>query len=50
MLRLTSICGLGQIAPAPIQSVMKHFPEMMREHLEDRHVPRRGSALEVRDE
>lgn len=35
-LRLTSICGLGQIAPAPIQSVMKHFPEIMREHLEER--------------
>jgi NADH:ubiquinone oxidoreductase subunit F (NADH-binding) len=26
---LTSICGLGQIAPAPIQSVLKHFrPEV----------------------
>jgi len=26
---LTSICGLGQIAPAPIQSVLKHFrPEI----------------------
>jgi len=36
VLRLTSICGLGQIAPAPIQSVMKHFPEMMKEHLEER--------------
>ena len=36
VLQLASICGLGQIAPAPIQSVMKHFPEMMREHLEDR--------------
>jgi NADH:ubiquinone oxidoreductase subunit F (NADH-binding)/NADH:ubiquinone oxidoreductase subunit E len=36
-LRLTSICGLGQIAPAPIQSVMKHFPELMREHLEQRY-------------
>jgi NADH:ubiquinone oxidoreductase subunit F (NADH-binding)/NADH:ubiquinone oxidoreductase subunit E len=35
-LRLTSICGLGQIAPAPIQSVMKHFPDTMREHLEQR--------------
>src|SRR3977135_3574183 len=22
---LTSICGLGQIVPAPIQSVLKHF-------------------------
>jgi NADH:ubiquinone oxidoreductase subunit F (NADH-binding)/NADH:ubiquinone oxidoreductase subunit E len=37
VLRQASLCGLGQIAPAPIQSVMKHFPEMMREHLEDRH-------------
>jgi NADH:ubiquinone oxidoreductase subunit F (NADH-binding)/NADH:ubiquinone oxidoreductase subunit E len=36
-LRLTSICGLGQIAPAPIQSVMKHFPETMQEHLEQRY-------------
>jgi NADH:ubiquinone oxidoreductase subunit F (NADH-binding) len=36
VLQLTSLCGLGQIAPAPIQSVMKHFPEVMREHLEDR--------------
>ena len=23
----TSICGLGQAAPNPIQSVIKHFPE-----------------------
>jgi NADH:ubiquinone oxidoreductase subunit F (NADH-binding)/NADH:ubiquinone oxidoreductase subunit E len=37
VLRLTSICGLGQIAPVPIQSVLKHFPEIAREHLEDRH-------------
>jgi NADH:ubiquinone oxidoreductase subunit F (NADH-binding)/(2Fe-2S) ferredoxin len=37
VLRLTSICGLGQIAPAPIESVIKHFPDLMREHLEDRH-------------
>jgi NADH:ubiquinone oxidoreductase subunit F (NADH-binding)/NADH:ubiquinone oxidoreductase subunit E len=36
VLRATSICGLGQIAPAPIQSVMKHFPDVMKEHLEDR--------------
>ena len=37
VLRMTSICGLGQIAPAPIQSVVKNFPELMKEHLEDRH-------------
>jgi NADH:ubiquinone oxidoreductase subunit F (NADH-binding)/NADH:ubiquinone oxidoreductase subunit E len=35
VLRAASLCGLGQIAPAPIQSVMKHFPELMRQHLED---------------
>ena len=33
---MASLCGLGQIAPAPIQSVMQHFPEMMKEHLEER--------------
>ena len=48
VLRLTSICGLGQIAPAPIQSVTKHFPEVMREHLEDR-VCRAGVCFGGRD-
>lgn len=48
VLRLTSICGLGQIAPAPIQSVTKHFPELMREHLEDR-VCRAGICFGGRD-
>jgi NADH:ubiquinone oxidoreductase subunit F (NADH-binding)/NADH:ubiquinone oxidoreductase subunit E len=37
VLRMASLCGLGQIAPVPIQSVMHHFPEIMKEHLEDRH-------------
>ena len=32
-LRLGSICGLGQILPAPIQSVMQHFREEVDEHL-----------------
>ncbi|HEY6348542.1 MAG TPA: NADH-ubiquinone oxidoreductase-F iron-sulfur binding region domain-containing protein [Candidatus Angelobacter sp.] len=32
-LRLGSICGLGQILPAPIQSVMQHFREQVDEHL-----------------
>jgi len=35
-LKQTSICGLGQIAPVPIQSVMKHFPDLIREHLEEK--------------
>lgn len=31
-----SICGLGQIAPVPLLSVLKHFPEQVEEHLERR--------------
>jgi len=30
---LTSICGLGQIVPAPIQSVLKHFREEVEAHV-----------------
>jgi NADH:ubiquinone oxidoreductase subunit F (NADH-binding)/NADH:ubiquinone oxidoreductase subunit E len=36
VLMKASICGLGQISPAPILSVIKHFPDIMREHLEER--------------
>jgi len=32
-LKQASICGLGQIAPVPIQSVMKHFPDIVSEHV-----------------
>ena len=32
-MRLTSICGLGQIAPAPIASVLKHFRQVIDEHI-----------------
>jgi NADH:ubiquinone oxidoreductase subunit F (NADH-binding) len=32
-LRLTSICGLGQVVPAPIASVLKHFREEVESHL-----------------
>lgn len=32
-MRMTSICGLGQIVHAPITSVMKHFPEVVEDHL-----------------
>jgi NADH:ubiquinone oxidoreductase subunit F (NADH-binding) len=32
-LRLTSICGLGQVVPAPIASVLKHFREEVDAHL-----------------
>ncbi len=30
---LTSICGLGQIVPAPVQSVLKHFREEVNAHV-----------------
>jgi NADH:ubiquinone oxidoreductase subunit F (NADH-binding)/NADH:ubiquinone oxidoreductase subunit E len=30
---LTSICGLGQIVPAPIQSVLKHFRDEIDAHV-----------------
>jgi formate dehydrogenase beta subunit len=32
-MNLTSICGLGQIAPAPIQSVLKHFRDEIDAHV-----------------
>jgi NADH:ubiquinone oxidoreductase subunit F (NADH-binding)/NADH:ubiquinone oxidoreductase subunit E len=30
---LASICGLGQIAPAPIASVIKNFPQEVEDHI-----------------
>ena len=38
-MRLTSICGLGQIAPAPLASVLKHFREVVDEHIVHRRCP-----------
>ena len=38
-LKQTSICGLGQIIPAPIQSVLKHFRQDVEEHLVNRRCP-----------
>jgi len=38
-MKLTSICGLGQIVPAPIQSVLKHFPEVVNEHVRNHRCP-----------
>ena len=38
-MRLTSICGLGQIIHAPLASVMKHFPTVIDEHLRAKHCP-----------
>jgi NADH:ubiquinone oxidoreductase subunit F (NADH-binding) len=32
-MKLTSICGLGQVVPVPIASVLKHFPEVVDEHI-----------------
>jgi NADP-reducing hydrogenase subunit HndC len=38
-LRLTSICGLGQVVPAPIASVLKHFREEVDSHILQQHCP-----------
>jgi len=38
-LRLTSICGLGQVVPAPIASVLKHFREEVEAHITRRECP-----------
>jgi len=35
-MKLTSICGLGQVVPVPIASVLKHFPDVVEEHLSHR--------------
>jgi len=35
----TSICGLGQIVPAPIQSVLKHFKGEIQAHAEKGECP-----------
>jgi NADH:ubiquinone oxidoreductase subunit F (NADH-binding)/NADH:ubiquinone oxidoreductase subunit E len=32
-LTLTSICGLGQVVPAPIRSVIRHFRDEIEEHI-----------------
>ena len=38
-LRLTSICGLGQVVPAPIASVLKHFRQEVDAHVSRRECP-----------
>ena len=38
-LRQTSICGLGQFLPAPLQSVLKHFRPDVDQHLLNRRCP-----------
>jgi NADH:ubiquinone oxidoreductase subunit F (NADH-binding)/NADH:ubiquinone oxidoreductase subunit E len=38
-MRLTSICGLGQIIHAPLDSVIRHFPAVIDEHLKAKRCP-----------
>jgi NADH:ubiquinone oxidoreductase subunit F (NADH-binding) len=47
-LRLTSICGLGQVVPAPIASVLKHFREEVDAHLSQRQCPAGVCACNAR--
>ncbi len=45
-LQLTSICGLGQVVPNPVTSVLRHFPDEVATHLRDRCCP--ASACPMR--
>jgi NADH:ubiquinone oxidoreductase subunit F (NADH-binding) len=38
-LRMTSICGLGQVVPMPIASVLKHFPDEVEAHVTEQRCP-----------
>jgi formate dehydrogenase beta subunit len=38
-MRLTSICGLGQVAPAPFISALQHFPEEIMAHVTEKRCP-----------
>jgi NADH:ubiquinone oxidoreductase subunit F (NADH-binding) len=38
-MRQASICGLGQVVPVPIASVMKHFPGVVEDHIVRRRCP-----------
>jgi NADH:ubiquinone oxidoreductase subunit F (NADH-binding) len=38
-MKLTSICGLGQIIHAPVASILKHFPTVIDAHLKARSCP-----------
>jgi NADH:ubiquinone oxidoreductase subunit F (NADH-binding) len=36
ILSYASLCGLGQMAPNPVRTLLKHFPDDVREHLAGR--------------
>ena len=38
-MRLASICGLGQVVPVPLASVLRHFPDVVDDHLLRRRCP-----------
>jgi NADH:ubiquinone oxidoreductase subunit F (NADH-binding) len=38
-MKLTSICGLGQVVPVPIASVLKYFREEVEAHVSRRECP-----------
>ncbi|MEZ4642554.1 MAG: NuoF family protein [Chloroflexota bacterium] len=39
MVRETSLCGLGQSAPNPVLSTLRHFREEYEAHIKERHCP-----------
>jgi NADH:ubiquinone oxidoreductase subunit F (NADH-binding) len=49
-LRLTSICGLGQIASKPLTSVITHFREEIDDHFVRRRCPAGVCPMSVSDD
>jgi len=43
----SSLCGLGQTAPNPVQTTMKYFMNEYKAHIEDRKCPAKNCALLV---
>jgi NADH:ubiquinone oxidoreductase subunit F (NADH-binding) len=38
-MKMASICGLGQVVPVPIASILKHFPDVVEDHTVRRRCP-----------
>lgn len=46
MVKETSLCGLGQSAPNPVLSTLRHFRHEYEAHIQDRHCPAHVCALD----
>jgi len=49
MVGRTSLCGLGQAAPNPVLSTLRHFRQEYLTHIQDRVCPAGVCPLSVRE-